>query len=132
MNILILGLALFVIAHGLVHLLYMSPKPKDAVNWPFQAEHSWLLSALGLGGIARPVGMALGIVTILGFLLAGLGLMGFSWLSEAWQFFMIVGAAASVLLLTLFWNRMLVLGLVIDAGLMLLVFWDSSALPNLS
>jgi hypothetical protein len=130
MNIALSLLALFVIAHGLIHLSYATPQPKNATGWPFQLEHSWLLSSVGLGGIARQVGLFLGVVTTIGFVLAGLGLLGVPWLSDAWQTLMIVGAAASILLLTLFWNRMLIMGLVIDAGLMILVLWDQSTLPS--
>jgi len=133
MNILLVVVALFLIAHGLIHLSYASPAPTSGqAQWPFRLDHSWLLGPLGLDGWARPLGILLAIVTAIGFGLAGLGLFGIPLLSESWRILTLVSAGASLALLLLFWNRMLVVGIVIDALLIVALLWERSPLANLA
>lgn len=95
------------IAHGLVHLLYLAP------DTPFSLERSWIVPE----GSRRPVAYALMGATIVAFLLVALALWGVPGLSTAWPVITIVAAAVSALLLVAFWNNQLALGLVIDAAL---------------
>ena len=54
MNILLVVVALFLIAHGLIHLLYASPAPTSGqAEWPFRVDHSWLLTRLGLERLGK-------------------------------------------------------------------------------
>jgi hypothetical protein len=131
MDILLLLLTLFIIAHGLIHLSYLTPAPQEADGWPFHIKHSWLLSPLGFDSITRPVGLFLSILTALAFVLSGLGLLGIPGLNGLWQTSLLVGAAASVVLLVLFWDRKLILGLVIDAVLVVALLWNQSPLSSL-
>lgn len=133
MNILLVLIALFLVAHGLIHILFApASPPKDAKGWPFQINHSWLLAPLGLDRFARPIGMGLVILTVLGFILTGLGLLGVPLLHESWETLALVSAALSFLLLVLFWNRSLVVGVAIDVVIVVAVLWNQSPLRELA
>lgn len=95
------------IAHGLVHLLYIAP------DTPFSLEKSWLVPE----GSRRPVAYVLMGATIIAFLLVALAVWGVPGLSTAWPVVTIVAAGVSALLLVAFWNNQLALGIVIDAAL---------------
>lgn len=114
-------LELFLIAHGLIHASYVTPAPPDANGWPFTLARSWLLGGLD-GGALKVIGVALAVVAAASFAAAGLGLVGVPLLSGAWQVLATVGAAASLLLLVLFWHAWLVLGIVISAAVLYTIF----------
>jgi hypothetical protein len=96
------------IAHGLVHLLYLAP------DTPFSLEKSWVVPE----GSRRPVAYALMAATILAFLLVTLALWGVPGLSSVWPAVTIVAATLSLVLLVAFWNAQLVFGIVIDLALL--------------
>jgi hypothetical protein len=113
----------FLIAHGLVHAgLAAAPRPDipDAKPFTFWTSPSWLLAGLG-ESFSRPAGMVLWIASTLLFAAAGSGVLGLPGLSEVWGGLAVAGALTSLSLLLLFWHRWLVIGLVIDVGLLLLV-----------
>lgn len=60
--------------HGLVHVLYVVPKPERSpggTEWPFHLDRSWALSDVGLGeGALRATGIVLMVLTIGAFLLS--------------------------------------------------------------
>lgn len=114
--------ALFLVAHGLIHASYLIPIPADAKGWPFTLGRSWLLTGLDAAAL-RPIGLAMAVVAAVAFSAAGLGLLGVPFLEGAWQALAVVGAVASLLLLAVFWNSMLVLGIVISAAVIYAVFW---------
>ncbi|HRN17756.1 MAG: hypothetical protein WC972_12605 [Trueperaceae bacterium] len=114
--------ALFLVAHGLIHASYLSPRPADAKTWPFELGHSWLLA--GGGGNLRVLGLILVVITAVGFVLAGLGVLGVPFLHGAWLVFGGVAAGASLLLLGLFWHPWLVLGMVISLGILFSILWQ--------
>lgn len=132
-----LVLAGFLLAHAAIHAGFLSPRPPASAGgpaWPFELSHSWILTPLGVQPErARVLGMALVAATIGGFALAaiaGLGLLP----AAIWPPGAAVGAIASVALLLLFFHPWLVLGLVIDLGLLWAVLvggWTppTSALP---
>lgn len=95
---------LLLVAHGLVHLLYLAPETPE-----FSLEHSLLP-----GGARRPVALALMAATVVGFLLVALAVWQVPGLVGAWPVLTVVAAAVSLLLLVLFWDRHLVLGVLID------------------
>jgi hypothetical protein len=109
-------LGAFLIGHALIHLGYLSREPPQkpgAPTWPFHLDRSWALSGLGLGTAAvRAVGVVLAIVTVVGFGAAGIAALGNQgwWAGPA-----VVSAVASAVLLALYFDAMLVLGLIIDA-----------------
>lgn len=110
----------FLILHGLIHVSYGMPRPKDngKVHWPFDLSHSWVLSNLGCSPLqCRSIGNILWTLASLGFISAGMSLLSAGLVDTTWMPMAILSSFLSFLLLSLFWDRMLVLGLVIDAGL---------------
>lgn len=100
------------IAHGLVHLLYFVPNVDDP-KWPFTLSRSWLVPV----AVRRPVGIALIAVTLIAFALLGLAVWGVPGLSAIWPTLAIIGSAASLVTLIVFWNTQLLIGVAIDVGL---------------
>ena len=97
------------IAHGLVHLLYLAPDVPV-----FSLEKSWIVPE----GSRRPVAYALMAATILAFILVALALWGVPGLSSVWPVLTIVAATLSVVLLVAYWDTQLVFGIVIDLALL--------------
>ena len=92
-------------AHGLVHLLYLAPDVSES------PERSWLLS----DPARKPVACSLMASTVIAFVLLALAVWQVPRIDSAWPVLALVGAGLSTALLVLFWNRALVLGLVINA-----------------
>ena len=109
-------LGAFLIGHALIHLGYLSREPPQkpgAPPWPFHLDRSLALSGLGLGpGAVRAVGIVLVILTVGGFGAAGVAVLADQgwWAGPA-----VTAAIASAVLLSLYFDPMLVLGLAIDA-----------------
>lgn len=114
-------LAAFLIAHGAIHLSYLSRRPPAAASgpsWPFALDRSWVLSPLGLGRDAmRGVGLALAVVTLAAFTVAAAVVLGL--VPQAlWSATVTLGAASSIALLVLFFHPWLVLGVAIDLAVL--------------
>ncbi len=101
---------LFLIAHGLIHGLYLAPKPDDP-TYPFDFSKGWFMTA---GATGRSVGMALAVIALVGFVLGGLGLLGTLGLGSLWKVSVGVGIMSSCLLMILFWHPWLMVGLAIN------------------
>lgn len=112
-----LVLAGFLLGHAAIHAGFLSPRPPDTVTgppWPFDLARSWLLTPLGTPPEAlRAVGIALFAATLAGFALAALAAVGFLPVA-LWQLGTVVGAAASLAMLTLFFHPWLLVGIAID------------------
>ena len=123
--------AIFLILHGLVHAgLFAAPDPNDPDSKPgaffTSPERSWLLSRLGLNpSIVKWLGIILVVLATLGFVLAGLGVFGVPGLVGIWRTITVVSAIVSLLLLVLFWHPWLIVGLLIDAGLLIVLQWGN-------
>jgi hypothetical protein len=122
-------LAAFLVGHGWVHLMFVMPRPAPAaagagvMDFPFDLGHSWAVTRIGLAsGPVRMVGLALMSATVVGYTLSGLATVGVLIPSEWWPILVIVATTASVLLLGLFYQPGLLLGLAVDAVLLWLVF----------
>ncbi len=115
-----LAVAAFLLAHGAIHASFISPRPPVTAGgpqWPFELGHSWLLSPLGVSPeLSRVVGTALVAATIASFAFAAIVAVGVA-PAALWTPALLVGVAASVALLVLFFHPWLVLGLAIDAAL---------------
>jgi len=96
------------LAHGLVHLLYLAPDVPE-----FALGQSWLVPEAA----RRPLGLWLMAATVLAFALLALAVWGVPGLSAEWPALAVVAALLSAVLLVLFWDIHLVLGLAIDAAL---------------
>ncbi len=112
----------FLLAHALIHVGFVTPAPAataDGPAWPFDPSRSWILNALGVGpGTDRLIAMALVAATIAGFALAGVAALGMG-PAELWRAGVVAGSLASVALLVVFFHPWLVLGIAIDAILVL-------------
>jgi hypothetical protein len=106
---------ILLIAHGLVHLLYVAPVARDP-GYPFSLDRSWLLPA----ALRRPVAVALLAAVVAAFLAAALAWWGVPGLAGAWSPITIVAASLSLVLLIAFWDARLWAGLAISALLLVL------------
>lgn len=93
------------IAHGLVHLLYLVDDVQE-----FSLENSWLFPE----SASRPVALVLMWSTIAAFTLLGLAVWGVPGLTSIWPALAIIGSALSLLLLVTFWSWSLVFGVLIN------------------
>jgi hypothetical protein len=113
--------AAFLLAHGAIHASFLSPRPPATAGeptWPFEFARSWVLTPLGpQPQTMRIVGMALVAATIAAFALAALATAGVI-SADLWGPASAAGAVASVVLLVLFFQPWLALGVLIDLGLL--------------
>jgi hypothetical protein len=112
-----LVLGLLLIAHGLVHLLWFAPSDDQA--WPFRLDRSWLLPE----ATRRPVAVVLVGLIVMGFALLALAVWGVPGLASIWPVLAIMASVASLAALLLFWDRQLLLGMVIDVALIVVAWW---------
>ena len=131
------ALGIFIIAHGLVHsILAAAPNPSDTEAKPgaffTAADRSWLLPKLGLspGGI-QWVGIVLVALSTVGFVLAGMGILGVAGITAAWRVVVLAASIISLLLLITFWHPWLPVGLVINMLLLIALLWFESQLMEL-
>lgn len=124
-------LAGFLVAHGLVHLLFFVPAPPasgSATTWPFDLGQSWLHRA-GLDAAAvRIAGAALVVGVVVFFLLAGLATANLIVPADWWRALVIAAAVLSAVTLVLFFEPQLMLGLAID-GVLLYVVASAAWVP---
>lgn len=96
------------LAHGLVHLLYLADDVPE-----FSLDRSWLVP----DPARRPLGLGLVVSTTVAFAILALAVWGVPGVSALWPAVAVVACLLSVVLLTLFWSRQLMFGVVIDIGL---------------
>jgi hypothetical protein len=113
--------AAFLLAQGAIHASFLSPRPPATASgptWPFELARSWVLTPLGLQPqTTRLLGLALVAATIAAFALAALATGGVI-SADLWGPASAAGAVASVVLLVLFFQPWLALGVLIDLGLL--------------
>jgi hypothetical protein len=100
---------ILLLAHGLVHLLYLAGDVPE-----FSLDRSRLVPATA----RRPLGRGLVVATAVAFAVLALAVGGVPGVSAAWPALAVVAALLSMGLLLLFFARQLVLGVAIDLGLM--------------
>jgi hypothetical protein len=109
----------FLLAHGLIHATYLAPAPvaaEGAPVWPFHLDRSWLLSRLHVrASAAQATGNAFVLTVVVAFVLAAIGV---AFVLPWWPTAVAVAAALSLVQLTVWFDRWLALGLVIDASLL--------------
>ncbi|MFL5679896.1 MAG: hypothetical protein ACJ77B_04785 [Chloroflexota bacterium] len=131
-----LAFAAFLVAHGLIHVSFVAPRPPATAGgpeWPFDLGRSWVLSPLGADpSVCRLLGIALLACTVAAFALAALATIGVA-PTAVWAPAVIAGAVASVALLGVFFHPWLALGVVIDVALLwaaLVNRWAPDALAS--
>ena len=116
-----IGIGLFLLAHGLIHVaIYAPPTAADA---PFDPGHAWLAGSLRR---VRPVLLTIAYAYAAALTVAGVGLFAHQ---DWWQPAAIVGAALSLLLLVLFFNPWITVGVAINVALILVLVqtdWPSA------
>ena len=122
--------AIFLILHGLVHsILAMVPSPKapgGGIATFYPGLGSWLFTGLSEQA-SKTIAILLSVIATLGFVATGLALLGalvpFDW----WRVLAIASAAISLLLVAIFWDPYLIVGLLIDLAVLvtlLLTKWS--------
>jgi hypothetical protein len=120
-------LAGFLLAHGLIHVGFLTPAPAATAGgppWPFNLDRSWLLNRVGVSTTAAmALGRGLVIGTVAAFAVAAAALV----LDVAWWAPAVVAAAVlSTVQLTIWFHWWLPVGLLIDVALVAAVVgrWD--------
>jgi hypothetical protein len=116
-----IGIGLLLLAHGLIHVvIYAPPTAADA---PFDTGRSWLASGPRR---ARPLLLAFAYGSAAALTVAGIGLFAHQ---DWWQAAAIVGAVLSLLLLILFFNPWITVGVAINVALIFVLVqtdWPSA------
>lgn len=99
---------LVLLAHGLVHLLYLADDVPE-----FSLDRAWVPE-----DVRRPVGLALMAATVAAFALLALAVWQIPGLASHWPAIAIVASLTSLVLLGVFWNLYLLFGVVIDAAVL--------------
>lgn len=99
------------LAHGLVHLLYLAPDVPA-----FSTQRSWLVPDT----VRRPVALALIAATIAASAALALAVWGVPGLATAWPMPAVITGALSLVLLIAYWDARLILGVAIDGALIAL------------
>lgn len=99
---------ILLLAHGLVHLLYLAPDVPE-----FSLGKSWLVPDTA----HRPLGLGLMTATVATFLLLALAVWGVPGLSAVWVAITVVAALLSTVLLVAFWDIHLVFGFALDVAI---------------
>lgn len=103
---------LFLVAHGLVHLLYLTPRPEADRSYPFVPETRSIAKVLGMEPrTAKGFAAALAVATAVAFGLAGCALIVNA---AIWQPAAVVASSISLLLMVLFFHPWLLIGIAID------------------
>jgi hypothetical protein len=110
----------FLLAHAAIHVAFIAPAPPVTAGgpaWPFSTADSWLFGRLGVSeATSRLVADALVALTLAAFALAALAAIGIV-PAALWSPAVVIGAAASIVLLAAFFHPWLALGVAIDLGL---------------
>jgi hypothetical protein len=114
-GMLVFVFAVFLVAHGLIHLLWFVPAPDDP-KWPFSLARSPVLKSLPQS-VLRPLAMVDVAIILIAFAVAALGLFGVPALAPSWGIAATVGAIISIEMCVVFWDRQLVWGPLIDVAI---------------
>jgi hypothetical protein len=109
MTLVRIAAGVLLLAHGLVHLLYLADDVPE-----FSLDRSWLVP----DAARRPLALGLVATTIAAFAILALAVWGVPGLSAAWPALTVVACMLSMVLLILFWNTWLVFGIGIDIALL--------------
>lgn len=121
-------IALFIIAHGYIHLsLSWVPVPQPgAIRTPFfpswwraDIDPAWPINQTGLSETTiRNTGTILWVVVMVSAVVAALGIFGLAGFASIWIPALVVSSVASVLLITAYWHPWLPVGILIDLALL--------------
>jgi hypothetical protein len=113
-------LAAVILGHGLVHALYVVPPPdppagRNGPRWPFDLGRSWLVALAGARRGRRLAALLVGVIVVasIAAALATVGVLPVAW----WSAFVVLAAVTSLVLLVVAFEPQLILGIGIDAVL---------------
>ncbi len=113
--------AIFLILHGVTHsIMAMVPNPKasePAFATFFSGFGSWLFTGLSESA-SKPISTTLAVIATLGFIATGLALFGVLIPFDWWRTLAIASAVVSLVLVFAFWDMYLIVGLLIDAAVL--------------
>jgi hypothetical protein len=116
-------LAGLVLAHGLIHLMFLVRPPAATARgtgpaWPFDLDRSWLLREPGRERTVRRVGAVLVAITVACAVLGALAIVGVLVPREWWNGLVVSAAVSSLLLIAIGFSPMLLVGVGIDVALL--------------
>ena len=112
---------LLLIAHGLVHLLYLMPRPEDDPSYPFVPETRWSAKLVGLEpSTAKIVAVSLAVAVAVALLVSGIALFVDA---DIWKVAAATGSLLSLALLLLFFHPWLTIGIAIDVAILIGVWF---------
>jgi len=116
-------LAVLLVAHGLLHLLFAVPRSRRPATGSLAGlpglTDSWLIGRLGIAaGLVRAAGAVLVALVVAGFGLAALSTLGLIVPTHWWAGLVTGSAVGSIALLTLLYSPSLLLGYAIDLALL--------------
>jgi hypothetical protein len=123
--------AIILIGHAIAHAgLTSAPNPSDPESTPgaffTEKKRSWLFQRIDLdSGMVQKIGKILVNISIAGFFLAGLGGLSVPGLNQIWHGLAGITAIVSLILLILFWHPWLILGVVLNIGLVIFMLLNS-------
>ena len=129
------ALAAFLAFHGLIHLMFLSPKQPEvgsggSAAYPFDPTRSWFVTRAGLSAAAgRGLAAAISGVVAVGFVLAALATVGLVVPTDWWAGLVVGSSVLSLVLFVLMFSPGLALGVAIDLVL-LWVAWSGAWLPG--
>jgi hypothetical protein len=126
-------LAGLLLAHGLVHAMFLVPAPPPALaasgegqTWPFDLGRSWLVGRVGAGTVTT-IGRVLVVAVVVCSALAALATVGVVVPSSLWTALVVASAACSLALLGIGSSPTLLVGVAIDLALLWLALVSSWA-----
>lgn len=107
---------LLLIAHGLVHLMYLMPRPEDDQSYPFVPETRWSAKLVGLGpSTAKMIAVSLAVAVAVVLLVSGIALFADA---DIWKAAAATGSLLSLALLLLFFHPWLTIGIAVDVAIL--------------
>jgi hypothetical protein len=127
--------ATILFAHGWVHLVFLISGTErgstdNGADNPFDMDRSWLIERGADSRLVHSVGAVLAVVTFVAFAAAALAVAGWLVPEAWWTGLTFAGVVGSTLLLVLFFAPTLVLGFVINAGLLALAVQTAWEIPR--
>ena len=123
------------VAHGWVHLVFLLPSTEresadNGAGNPFDMDRSWLIQRGADGRLVHTVGAVLAVATFLALAAAALAVLGWLVPGGWWTGLVATGVVGSTALLVAFFAPTLVLGFVINAGLVALAIQTAWKVPR--
>ncbi len=122
-----IGIGLFIVAHGLVHIMFefniQDPNNEKNVGW---SGESWVLFNFLNENTVKLVGKILWGLVIVGFVVAGLGYLELPVFIDWWETTLILSSILSLVSFVLFWNGLgpsplyYIVGIILDVAFLAL------------